>query len=114
MPIEPPTCCAVFSVAEVTPASCGATPAVAVANTGMKVRPKPRPSRISAGSTSVAYEPPTEIFVIQAMPPAAISMPGTSSIRGGSLVSSRAAIATETKISVALIGRNAKPVRSAE
>ena len=43
----------VLTVAEVTPESWGATPAVAVAKTGMKVRPMPRPMRRRAGRISV-------------------------------------------------------------
>jgi hypothetical protein len=51
MPIEPPICCDVLTIADATPASRTGTPCVAVANDGATVRPKPIPIRISDGST---------------------------------------------------------------
>ena len=54
VPIEPPTCWEVLTIAEATPASRGGTPWVAVANDGAMVRPKPIPISTSDGSTCVA------------------------------------------------------------
>jgi len=53
--IEPPTCCDVLTIAEATPASARATPAVAVAIAGAKTRPSPTPMTSSEGSTCEAY-----------------------------------------------------------
>jgi regulatory LuxR family protein len=52
VPIDPPICWPVLSVAEATPASCGATPNVPVFIDGAIVKPKPRPAAISGPSTS--------------------------------------------------------------
>jgi hypothetical protein len=54
VPIEPPSCCPVLTVAEATPASRGATPKVPVLNTGANTRPKPTPMISSEGRTAVA------------------------------------------------------------
>jgi len=45
VPIEPPICCPVLSVAEATPASCGGTPNVAVFIDGAMVKPRPQAGR---------------------------------------------------------------------
>ena len=52
VPIEPPSCCPVLTVAEATPASCGATPNVPVFIDGAIVKPKPRPATSSGPSTA--------------------------------------------------------------
>ena len=52
VPIEPPTCCIVLTIAEATPVSARSTPNVAVWKAGGKMLPMPMPIRISAGSTS--------------------------------------------------------------
>ena len=54
VPIEPPICCDVLTIADATPESWRGTPSVAVANDGATTRPKPRPIRISDGSTCEA------------------------------------------------------------
>src|SRR6478672_2616875 len=55
VPIAPPICWLVLTIAEPTPASSSGTPAVAVAMAGAKVIPTPRPSTIRGPSTSAAY-----------------------------------------------------------
>ena len=54
VPIEPPICWEVLTIADATPASRGGMPWVAVANDGAIVSPKPMPIRISDGRTWVA------------------------------------------------------------
>jgi hypothetical protein len=43
VPIDPPICCAVFTIADATPASWTSTPLVAAFCTGPKISPNPRP-----------------------------------------------------------------------
>jgi hypothetical protein len=54
VPIEPPTCWLVLTIADATPASEGSTPSVAVLIAGAKTRPRPTPITSSAGSTCPA------------------------------------------------------------
>ena len=54
VPIEPPICWPVLTIAEATPASRGSTPSVAVLIAGAMIRPRPRPMTIRPGSTCVA------------------------------------------------------------
>ena len=54
VPIEPPTCCEVFTIAEATPLSRAGTPRVAVAKDAATVSPNPTPIRTSDGSTCEA------------------------------------------------------------
>ena len=49
MPIEPPTCWQLLTVAEATPASSWLTPKVAVLIDGAKISPSPSPITSSAG-----------------------------------------------------------------
>ncbi len=51
VPIAPPTCCEVLTIAEATPASRGWTPWVARDIAGMNAVPMPRPSSTIAGSS---------------------------------------------------------------
>ena len=50
VPIEPPSCCPVFTLAEATPASAGATPNVPVLIDGAMTKPREDPSTSSGGS----------------------------------------------------------------
>ncbi|CAM5226465.1 hypothetical protein SALBM217S_00767 [Streptomyces griseoloalbus] len=52
VPIAPPTCCEVFTIAEATPESRGSTPRVASDMAGMNAVPMPRPSSSMPGSSS--------------------------------------------------------------
>jgi hypothetical protein len=54
VPIEPPICCPVLTVADATPASCGATPNVPVLIAVAIVNPKPAPVTSSGPSTAAA------------------------------------------------------------
>src|ERR1700689_5493005 len=63
VPIEPPTCWPVLSVAEAAPASCGATPNVPVFIDGAVVKPKPSPASSSGPSTADAQLECTPILV---------------------------------------------------
>ncbi len=54
VPIAPPTCCEVLTIAEATPASRGSTPVVARDIAGMNAVPMPRPSRSMPGSSTPA------------------------------------------------------------
>ncbi|CAB4936411.1 unannotated protein [freshwater metagenome] len=53
VPIEPPTCCMVFTVADATPESSGATPEIAPCMAGAMVAPSPRPMMIRPGRMCV-------------------------------------------------------------
>ena len=53
VPIEAPICCDVVVIADVTPTSRGSALLVAVLMQGTMAIPRPRPNRISAGSTWV-------------------------------------------------------------
>src|SRR5581483_1372391 len=55
VPIEPPTCWEVLTIAEATPASVGLTPSVAVPNPAEKIDPIASPTRIRPGRTSATY-----------------------------------------------------------
>ena len=52
MPIEPPICWTMLTVAEATPTSARSTPVVAVAIAAVKTVPMPKPTRISAGKST--------------------------------------------------------------
>ena len=53
VPIDPPTCCIVLTIAEATPASLGCTPNVAVAIAELNTSPMPAPMTRIPGSTLV-------------------------------------------------------------
>src|ERR1700745_242098 len=96
VPIAPPICWLVLTIAEPTPASSSGTPAVAVAMAGAKVIPTPKPSTIS-GATKNA-------------PAAAVVIPaGTSGLGPTGGPSGVLARPAETAIPAAN-GRNATPV----
>ncbi len=114
VPMEPPTCCEVLTVAEVTPESRAATPAVAVEKTGMNVSPMPRPISSSGARISVVYEECTVIRVRITMAIADRSMPGTMRARGGTWCSSRAEICVEPTMIATVSGRKARPARTGE
>jgi hypothetical protein len=52
-PIAPPICCIVLSAAEAAPESSSFTPATAVRVIGTKVRPRPKESTTTHGSSPV-------------------------------------------------------------
>jgi len=54
VPIDPPICWAVFTIADATPASPGETALVAAFCTGPKIIPNPRPVTSRAGRTPPA------------------------------------------------------------
>ena len=54
VPTEPPSIWPTVTVAEATPASCGATPNVPVLMTGAITRPRPIPVKVSGPSTPEA------------------------------------------------------------
>jgi hypothetical protein len=54
VPIDPPICWAVLTVAEATPASLRSTPRVAVANEAENTQAAPAPAGMSLGSTWLA------------------------------------------------------------
>ena len=54
MPIEPPTCWLVFTIAEATPANWRSTPRVAVCIEAGMIEPIAKPMSISGGNTSAA------------------------------------------------------------
>ena len=114
MPTEPPTCWLVLTIAEATPASPGPTPRVAVAIAGAIVSPSPTPISSSAGRTWVAYEESTPICVSRIIAPLASSMPVVTSGRGPVRGSTSDVVVVAVAITVAIIGRNASPVRIGE
>jgi len=54
VPMDPPTCCIVLTMADATPESSRRTPAVAVLMAGAMIMPKPSPITSRAGSTPLA------------------------------------------------------------
>src|ERR1700728_1099097 len=75
VPMEAPSCCPTLTVAEATPASCGATPKVPVLIDGAMTRPMPIAAMMHGPSTPAAYPVCGPSCASQAIAPAAISMP---------------------------------------
>jgi len=55
VPMDAPSCWPTLTVAEATPASCGATPKVPVLIDGAITRPMPMAATMSGPTTPVAY-----------------------------------------------------------
>src|SRR3954447_309731 len=114
VPIEAPSCWPTLTVADATPASCGATPKMPVLIAGATTRPRPSPASTSGPST-----PSTELvcapsWASQAIAPAAMTNPAVTTGRGPTLgirtiVDRLAAAARQTEL-----GKNAKPVTIGE
>lgn len=114
VPMEPPTCWDVFTVAEATPASSSLTPAVAMFIAGAMMRPKPRPVRISCGMTSLTYTLSTSMRVSHTRPTAHRTMPSATGILAP-MRGSRTMVETCALIMIpATIGRNATPLLTGE
>ncbi len=94
-----------LKVAEAAPESRGATPPVARDTEVIIAVPMPRPSISMPGRMYVAYAGSTPTWAISASAPAASSRPGTIRVRGGTLLSSRAAIWVEPVIMPTVMGR---------
>ena len=114
VPMEPPSCWPVLTVAEATPASRGATPYVPVLNAVENISPSPRPVTSRAGRTVPAYPECTPILVNKTMPSAASTRPaetiGLGPIRGIITMLER----FDDSAMHATIGRNATPVITGE
>ena len=91
--MDAPICCEVLVMADVTPTSSGSAFWVAVLMQGTIAIPSPRPSRSSVGSTWVSIGGARASAGVSRAPrpSAAISSPGTTSIRVGTWGISRLA-----------------------
>ncbi len=110
VPIEPPTCCTVFAIADATPESWATTPYVPTSKQVAKISPSARPKTNNPGRTCDTYAVLTPIYVSNTMPTPLSSMPATTGIRVPILGSSTAVEVVAITIRVAIIGRKAKPV----
>lgn len=114
VPMEPPTCWLVLTIAEATPASRTATPYVARFITVAKTMPRPRPRKSRLGSTWVTYPLVRSRPVIHTMAAAAMPMPsgtiGFAPNRGTSTL----VVVIDVAIIRATIGMNARPVATGE
>jgi len=113
VPIEPPICCIVFTIAEATPASLGSTPKVAVAIAALKTSPRPKPMIMIPGRTWLTYAVPTPTPVSVSRPTEANSMPPPISGRGPIREESLPAIGA-ISITISVIGRVRTPASIAE
>src|SRR5215831_15963812 len=114
VPTEAPSCWPTVTVADATPASCGATPKVPVLIAGAITRPTPIAARIIGPSTPVAYAVCGPSWASQAAPPEAASIPDATSGLGPTLGISTIVARLAATTRPALIGRNATPVTSGE
>ena len=113
VPIDPPTCWDVLTMAEATPASAGRTPRVAVLIDGAMTAPRPTPVMTSPGE-DVADVPAVQLrWANTTMPTAARARPEATTnlgpIRGSTRVWTVKAVPERQTI----MGRKASPVRSA-
>ena len=110
VPMEPPTCWVVLTIADATPDCWGRMPRVARFIAGARTSPRPAPEMIRPGSRSVAYWAWTPSGASSARPAAETSIPGATSgrgpVRGSSLLVTIPAAAT----SPPAIGMIARPV----
>src|ERR1700733_13734542 len=114
VPIEPPTCWPVLSVAEAAPVSCGATPNVPVFIDGAIVKPKPSPATTSGRGTPPPNLEGTPILASHTRLPAASSMPAVTSGLGPSRGSSTTLDRLAATTTIAITGRNATPLTTGE
>src|ERR1700740_2391141 len=113
-PIEGPSCWPTVTVAEATPASCGATPYVPVLIDGAMTMPRPTPVRMIGPSTPAAYPVCTPRWASQVAAPAATSIPAVTISLGPTLgISTIVDMLAATAMPPAN-GRNAKPVTTGE
>src|SRR3984957_16049185 len=112
-PIDPPTCCPVFSSDDATPVSLFGTFASATRDSGTNVSPIPRPVSIIGPSSPPAYVLCSVIRDSQNMPPAANIGPTVISGRAPIRATRFDARAAPTMIK-ATIGRYAIPERTGE
>src|SRR5580693_4168456 len=111
-PREPPICREVLRTPEASPASVKATPAVAAAASGVNSRPRASAIRQPGPNTCAQYELSGVIADSQAKPPAATTVPVSSSGRTPVRGMIRE-LAWAPMMIVTPMGRNARPVFSA-
>ena len=114
VPIEAPSCWPTMTVAEATPASCGATPNVPVLMDGAITMPMPAAARMSGPTTPAPYPVCGPSWASQTAPPAAASIPPATSGLGPTRGISTMVARLEARAEPALNGRNATPVTSGE
>src|SRR5580693_8694318 len=108
--MDPPTCWDVLSVADPTPASCGANPRVPVLNEGETLSPNPSPKTMRNGRTWTTYDECNPSKWRPNMPAAAISNPTGTMGLGPNRDKSTRLDTWAVAANVATIGRYASPV----
>ncbi|KQN39194.1 hypothetical protein ASE87_15470 [Frigoribacterium sp. Leaf44] len=110
VPIDPPTCWLVLTMAEATPAWPRSTPSVAVWIDAGMIEPMPKPSTIKAGSTLAAYRLSRSSRVSSSMPITPRVMPNGTMILGPKRGTKMFVDNWAASTSIAIIGRKARPV----
>ena len=110
VPIDPPTCWLVFTIAEATPAKCPSTPSVAVWIDAGTIKPMANPTMMRGGRMSAAYAESALRRVKSTIPITPSVMPDGTMIFGPSRGRKKFVESCAARMSDRVMGRNATPV----